>query len=114
MLNLAGNIFGCLFWGGLSALVLAGLTAFIAKGISGKALNPAVLVILTVCLLWQTILGTGALYAFSYVDEVHSYIQKIEHTSGNIDIDGAADELRRQFQHIPQKIKKITKINSKR
>lgn len=102
MLTLAGHIIGCLFWGALIAALLAGITAFIAKGISGKGLNVVLLGVLCVFLMWQTVLGTGALYAYSYVDDIHSYIQSIEHVQGSIDGEDAAEALAKEFPQIPE------------
>ncbi len=114
MLTLAGHIIGCLFWGALAAVILAGITAFIAKGITNKGLNIVLLGVLCVFLMWQTVLGTGALYAYSYVDDIHSYIQSIEHVQGSLDGEDAAEALSREFPQIPENfIKSIASTKAK-
>ncbi len=113
MLTLAGHIFGCLFWGLLIAIVLTVIVVFIARGISGKGVNPIITAIVALCLIWQTVLGVGAIYAFSYVDDVHSLIQSMENVSDEVDMKDAADKIQSEYPQIPEKfIDKIAEYDA--
>lgn len=103
MLTLAGHIFGCIFWGFIIALILCVITFLIAQGIKGNGVRPVLLIVILPFLLWQTVLGTGAIYARSYASDVEELIESIESHAENIDMKDAAKEVQQHFPQIPEK-----------
>lgn len=103
MSTLTGHIFGCLFWGFCAAALLSGLSMLIASGISGKRANPLFLIILLPCLMWQSVLFVGATYARSYITDIEGYVESIETLNSDLDIEDAAQMVKRQFPQIPDK-----------
>jgi len=113
MLTLAGHIFGCLFWGLLIAIVLTIIVVFIARGISGKGVNPVITAVVALCLIWQTVLGVGTFYAYSYVDDVHTLIHSMENVSAGVGMKDAADKIHNEYPQIPEKfIDKIAECDA--
>ncbi len=103
MLTLAGHIFGCIFWGFIIALILCAITFLIAQGLKGNGVRPVLLIVILPFLLWQTVLGTRAIYARSYASDVEELIESIESHTENIDMKDAAREVQQHFPQIPEK-----------
>ena len=77
MLTLAGNIFGCILWGILIAVILTLICILIAKGVTNKGCNLLLSALLFIPLCYQSALGMGSLYARGYVEDIHGYITSL-------------------------------------
>lgn len=105
MLTLAGHLFGCLFWGLLIALILTGISIFIAKGISNKTPNFIVAAVLFILLAYQSILAVGSLYARSYVEDVRQLVEDIVASAPDSESTAElAETVSENFPAIPEKI----------
>lgn len=105
MLTLAGNIFGCILWGILIAVILTLICMLIAKGVTNKGCNLLLSALLFIPLCYQSALGVGSLYARGYVDDIHGYITSL---TSLVPENASGEEISRiladQFPGIPRSI----------
>ncbi len=97
MITLAGHLIACLFWGLLIALTLTGICILIARSYTNKGVNPLICIVLSIFILYQSVLAVGAMYAKGLVQDIHDTVENVAETAGGM---LSSNEISSKFNHV--------------
>ena len=107
MITLAGHLIACLFWGLLIALTLTGICILIARSYTNKGVNPLICIVLSIFILYQSVLAVGAMYAKGLVQDIHDTVENVAETAGGmLSYNEISRQLKEHFPDMPQNIQK--------